>query len=354
MDHQTLYRKYRPQTLDTVRGQESVVTLFKNVLRDDKLSHAYIFFGARGTGKTSVARIIARELGTTDTDTYEIDAASNRGIDDIRILRDGVNTLPFDSKYKIYIIDEAHMLTTPAANALLKTLEEPPAHCIFILATTDPEKLPKTILSRCQKIEFKKADTLTLVEMIEDVAKLEGYTLKENVAEHIALLGDGSYRDTYGALERIFTLSADKTITEDIFVTHNKKTITEGVLSILENVVTNDTQTLLSNVIELENSSIQANVILKNIIAYARHAIMLRFDAVGEYRSNLQNEIPDQATIERLIKIGKETKNPLTANTLVKLIEGYNTLLVTSFGEHILLQAILFGLVSNTHEAKTN
>src|SRR6266436_4362104 len=148
--HQTLYRAYRPQDFSEVRGQEHIVKALEAAIKSKKISHAYLFSGGRGTGKTSVARILARELGVTDKDLYEMDAASNRGIDDIRELREGVYAMPFESPYKFYIIDEAHMLTKEAWNALLKTLEEPPAHVIFILATTDIDKVPDTIVSRCQ------------------------------------------------------------------------------------------------------------------------------------------------------------------------------------------------------------
>ena len=156
MSDVALYRKYRPETFAQVIGQEPVIKALQGALSSDSLAHAYLFSGSRGTGKTSIARIFARELGSSENDTYEIDAASNRGIDDIRALRDAVRTLPFDSKYKVYIIDEVHMLTKEAFNALLKTLEEPPRHVIFILATTEEEKLPETIVSRCQSFRFKK------------------------------------------------------------------------------------------------------------------------------------------------------------------------------------------------------
>ena len=183
MQHLALYRKYRPAKFSEIVGQEAVVTALKGALKDGKISHAYLFAGSRGTGKTSIARIFARELGTTDKDTYEIDAASNRGIDDIRALRDAVQTLPFDSKYKIYILDEVHMLSKDAFNALLKTLEEPPAHVIFILATTEMQKLPETVISRCQVFEFKRPSVEILRKVISTAAKSEKITLDESSAE---------------------------------------------------------------------------------------------------------------------------------------------------------------------------
>src|SRR3989338_1626236 len=146
--HATLYSAYRPATFDEVRGQSQVTDVLEKSIKNKKIAHAYLFAGGRGTGKTSVARILARALGVSEKDLYEIDAASNRGIDDIRSLREGVYASPFDSPYKFYIIDEAHMLTKDAWNAFLKTLEEPPAHCIFVLATTERDKIPETIQSR--------------------------------------------------------------------------------------------------------------------------------------------------------------------------------------------------------------
>lgn len=210
-----LYRKYRPQKFKDVIGQEHVVNVLKTAIEAGKISHAYLFAGGRGTGKTSIARILAKEIGTSQDDLYEIDAASNRGIDDIRELREGVNTLPFNSQYKVYIIDEVHMLTKEAFNALLKTLEEPPKHVVFVLATTEMEKLPETIISRCQTFQFKKPTIAVLREMVVDVAKKEGFKLEPASAELIALLGDGSFRDTHGILQKVLSSSVDKVISHD-------------------------------------------------------------------------------------------------------------------------------------------
>src|SRR6185312_16293063 len=173
----SLYRKYRPHEFKDVRGQEAVVSVLEAAIKNKKIAHAYLFAGGRGTGKTSMARILARALETSEEDIYEMDAASNRGIDEIRQLRDGVSTLPFESTYKFYIIDEAHALTKDAWGALLKTLEEPPSHVIFVLATTELEKVPETIISRCQVFQFKKPPHEALKSLALDVAKKEGATL---------------------------------------------------------------------------------------------------------------------------------------------------------------------------------
>ncbi len=214
--HSALYRKYRPASFADVLGQEQVVRALEGAVKG-KISHAYLFSGSRGTGKTSVARIFAEAIGCSSNDLYEIDAASNRGIDDVRELREAVNTLPFESPYKVYIIDEVHMLTKEAFNALLKTLEEPPAHAVFILATTDPEKLPQTVVSRCQTFAFKKPGTELLKESVLRVAKAEGFKVEAAAAELIALLGDGSYRDTLGALQKVLGAVGGKSVTlEDV------------------------------------------------------------------------------------------------------------------------------------------
>ena len=216
MEHTALYRKYRPEAFSELIGQEHIVAALEGALKSGKLAHAYLFSGGRGTGKTTSARIIARALGTSPSDLYEIDAASNRGIDNIRELRENVGTLPFDSKYKVYIIDEVHMLTKEAFNALLKTLEEPPAHVIFILATTELEKVPETIVSRCQTFVFKKPSEAVLRSVIEETAKKEKVKIDAGAVDLIAMLAAGGFRDALGTLQKVIS-SAGNTITaEDV------------------------------------------------------------------------------------------------------------------------------------------
>src|SRR3989338_2604019 len=200
-----LYRKYRPASFDDIRGDQEVVAVLRAAVKQGKVAHAYLFAGGRGTGKTSMARILARALGVSEQDMYEMDAASNRGIDEIRDLREGVATLPFESKYKFYIIDEAHALTRDAWGALLKTLEEPPAHAIFVLATTELDRVPETIISRCQVFQSQKPPHEVLKSLAQDVAKKEGAKLSPAGAELIALMGEGSFRDTLGILQKVLT-----------------------------------------------------------------------------------------------------------------------------------------------------
>src|SRR3989344_5543354 len=210
-----LYRKYRPQAWNEVLGQDHIVDVLESSVETGKVSHAYLFVGSRGTGKTSVARIFAKDIGVSKNDMYEIDAASNRGIEDIKELRDGARVLPFDSKYKVYIIDEVHMLSKDAWGALLKILEEPPAHVIFILATTEFHKVPETIVSRCQVFTFKKASDVLLRKMVQEVAKKEGYELDAGSAELLAILGDGSFRDALGELQKILNFSKTKKVSRE-------------------------------------------------------------------------------------------------------------------------------------------
>ncbi len=213
MAHQSLYRAYRPSTFAEVAGQDQVVQPLAEQIATGKVAHAYLFAGSRGLGKTSVARIFARELGASANDLYEIDAASNNSVDDIRALTENVYTLPFESPYKVYILDEAHMLSKGAWNAFLKTLEEPPAHAIFILATTELDKVPETVQSRCQVFEFKKPTRIGLSKYVELILKKDNKqaSIESTAADLIALLADGSYRDALSILEKVISSYAETT-----------------------------------------------------------------------------------------------------------------------------------------------
>ena len=222
--YQALYRKYRPSNFDEVVGQKVIVTTLKNAIKYDCISHAYLFCGPRGTGKTSIAKILAKTVNCTNlkdclpcnqcenclqynnkqsVDIIEIDAASNNGVDEIRELRDKVSLVPSFGKYKIYIIDEVHMLTTSAFNALLKTLEEPPKHVIFILATTEPYKIPTTILSRCQRFDFKKISVDEIVYRLRIIAQTENIEVSDDILREIAILSDGGMRDSINLLDQV-------------------------------------------------------------------------------------------------------------------------------------------------------
>lgn len=235
MAYTALYRKYRPSNFASVVGQEVVVDILKNSILNNKVSHAYLFTGPRGTGKTSIAKILAhavnclnfngdicgecevcKNLEINDSDIIEIDAASNNGVDEIRTLRDNVKLLPSFCKYKIYIIDEVHMLSTGAFNALLKTLEEPPSHVIFILATTEPNKIPLTILSRCQRFDFNKISNEKLVSRLLYIATQEGKNVDKSILEYIAEISDGGLRDAINLLDQVISLPQESVTLEEI------------------------------------------------------------------------------------------------------------------------------------------
>lgn len=235
MAYTALYRKYRPSNFASVVGQEVVVDILKNSILNNKVSHAYLFTGPRGTGKTSIAKILAhavnclnfngdicgecevcKNLEINDSDIIEIDAASNNGVDEIRTLRDNVKLLPSFCKYKIYIIDEVHMLSTGAFNALLKTLEEPPSHVIFILATTEPNKIPLTILSRCQRFDFNKISNEKLVSRLLYIATQEGKIVDKSILEYIAEISDGGLRDAINLLDQVISLPQESVTLEEI------------------------------------------------------------------------------------------------------------------------------------------
>ena len=222
---QALYRKYRPQTFNDIVGQNHIVSVLRNAIDKDQISHAYLFYGSRGTGKTSIAKIFANEVNGNEiyqkenVDIIEIDAASNNGVDEVRDIKEAIKFLPTEGKYKVYIIDEVHMLTTAAFNALLKTLEEPPAHVIFILATTEIHKIPTTILSRCQRFEFKNLSQEQLIDRLKYIAKEENLVIEEAAIEKIATLAKGGLRDAISILDQVSNYAEEITLNHILEVT---------------------------------------------------------------------------------------------------------------------------------------
>jgi DNA polymerase-3 subunit gamma/tau len=276
MSETALYRKYRPHDFRSVLGQDHIVRVLEGAIKSGNIAHAYLFCGTRGTGKTSVARIFAKEIGCGASDLYEIDAASNRGIDDIRELREAVKTFPFEGKYKVYIIDEVHMLTKEAGNALLKTLEEPPAHVIFVLATTDPHKVLDTVLSRCQVFTFKKPPIEILKNLVLDVAKKEGRMLEHASADLIALLGDGSFRDTLVTLQKVLYSSDTKKISaeevEKITGVPKSGIVNEFISALNEQ----NSPKAFSAIRQITNENIDIAVFLKLVLGKLRAVMLLR------------------------------------------------------------------------------
>lgn len=329
--HLALYRKYRPVTFSDVVGQEQLVTLLTSSIKQKTFTHAYLFCGGRGTGKTTVARIFAKDIGCNPEDIIEIDAASNRGIDEIRELREAVRTAPFSSPYKVYIIDEAHMLTKEAANALLKTLEEPPSHVIFILATTDPEKLPLTIASRCQKIIFKQPDLKTLADRLSDVAHKEGKKLENESALLLARHGKGSYRDALGMLEQVLIISSKEVSHVDVVSmlgTPNQ----ELLLTLLESVCMKNTIGITESVVVLQTSHGVALRAYDELIELVRQGLLIRIGKSSTEKGGLA-------------RLATEYPYIISSKTILTLLEKRHLLEVSDTHAWTAFEAILLMLL---------
>ncbi len=296
MVHQVLYRKYRPKTFEEVVGQERVVRAVTNAIKMGKVAHAYLFSGPRGVGKTTIARLIAKSLnceGTTKPcnicafcvefnsgssfNLIEIDAASNRGIDEVRELRENVRVTPAHGRYKIYVVDEAHQLTKEAFNALLKTLEEPPAHAVFILATTELEKIPQTIISRTQQFDFRRPTLDEITARLIRLALSEKLSLEHDAALLIAFAGEGSMRDAESILGKISAIAEktiDQTMVEEVLGVPPRSALRD----MFQSIVKKDSAGALAMVEELHSSGHDINFIFRFLMMYFRNALLLKSD----------------------------------------------------------------------------
>ncbi len=275
IESNTLYRKYRPSNFEEILGQKEIIDVLKKSIENKNISHAYLFSGDRGTGKTSTARIFAKEIGTSADDIYEMDGASNRGINEIREIRDSVDIMPLSSKYKVYIIDEVHMLTKDAFNALLKTLEEPPKHVIFILATTEKEKILPTIISRCQIFDFQNPSNEILGELVAKVVGKEGKIIDREASLEIAKRGKGSFRDTLSVLQKVIS-----SISGELKIDEVKKVFGDNFGDLennfLEALVNKDKEKTFEIYLKLKNNNFHLNSFLENILDKIRNSLLIK------------------------------------------------------------------------------
>lgn len=329
MQSNTLYLKYRPQSLEEIVGQEELVKVLQNSAKTGNVAHAYLFSGGRGTGKTTTARAFAKELGIHKEDILELDAASNNGVQEIKDLGESVHTLPYFSKYKMYILDEAHMLTKAASNAFLKTLEEPPKHVIFVLCTTDPEKMLETILSRCTKFNLKSPNQDTLTKFLAGVCEKEGVKVGKKISKEavnlVALSGDGSYRDSLSNLQKVFAFENEEYSEEfvsKILGVPQTSSIFEYLKS-LDGIVGQDVGIKILQ--DLEKLSVDPKLFAKELTYFARLVLLARHKLIGEKEIQASyGEHVLEFMMEFLKNNKKDTLPKINSAMLAKIIEAEN------------------------------
>ena len=303
MAYQALYRKFRPPTFDDVRGQEHIVTTLRNQVVSGRVAHAYLFCGTRGTGKTSVAKILARAVNCeqpqngnpcgecevcrataagVNLNVVEIDAASNNGVDNIREIVDEVSYSPTMGHYKVYIIDEVHMLSTGAFNALLKTLEEPPEYVIFILATTEVQKIPITILSRCQRYDFHRLTTATIEERLREVAEKEGIRIEDRALTYIARSADGAMRDGLSLLDRCVAFLAEEELTYERVLDVLGTVDTEIFIRLFKTLYDNDVSAALTLISEVVTQGAELTQFVNDFVWFLRNLMLLHTSDAAE------------------------------------------------------------------------
>ena len=312
MAYLALYRKYRPTSFDEVFGQDNIVKIIQNAVVSGRVSHAYLFSGPRGTGKTTTAKILARMVNcesldngnpcgkcsnclnfSSSGDVVEIDAASNNGVDEIRNLREKVNLVPSQSKYKIYIIDEVHMLTTQAFNALLKTLEEPPKHVIFILATTEPNKIPLTISSRCQKFQFNRVDDSDIVKRLKQISDIEKISISDDALYEIARVSDGGMRDSINLLDQLCSYDLNNITIDDVYNVYGTISYTD-IAELLSNVKDNNGNYVVSYIEKINKDGINLSKFIEELLLFLKDVLVYK---------NCGNELEIKSKNDSIVKI---------------------------------------------------
>lgn len=350
MQYLALYRKYRPDNFDDVVGQDKVVKVIEHAIETNRISHAYLFSGPRGTGKTTTAKIIARMVNCTNlvdgkpcgvceccknifnnNDVVEIDAASNNGVDEIRELRDKVNLVPTLAKYKVYIIDEVHMLTVQAFNALLKTLEEPPSHVIFILATTEPHKIPLTIASRCQKFQFSKVSDDQIVNRLRQIVDNENVQITDDALYEIARLSDGGMRDAINFLDQLISYKDSEITIDDVYQVNGSVSY-DDIYKFIVDINAGNKSEIINVVEEIDHTG-------KSIIKFIDEVIIFLKDTLIYINNSKLSEISSKN--EKLKEIGSLMDQKKIYTLIMTLNDIVNKIKVSSYPAIVVVVSIL-------------
>lgn len=363
MAYQALYRKYRPSNFDEVVGQQPIIQTLKNAIVQNRIAHAYLFCGPRGTGKTSIAKIFAKMLNCEDEsnkpcgkctnckmvqngshpDIIEIDAASNNGVDEVRNLIDKVKYAPMQGKYKVYIIDEVHMMTTGAFNALLKTIEEPPAHVVFILATTEPNKVIPTIISRCQRFDFNKVSQKDIEKRLSIVCKEEKIEIDPEAISLIAQLADGGMRDSLSILDQCIAYCSSNITVDNVREIYGVLT-TSDIGKLFEHLYAHEVDALIQQIQECSDKGMDLKRLTSDFITLLKESIILDYSSNSQLVSNTHKEVNEKYLLK--------SPSPFRFNVLNELMDVFNKY---NYASNVLdyLETALLKSISNSYEIKS-
>lgn len=363
MAYQALYRKYRPSNFDEVVGQQPIIQTLKNAIVQNRIAHAYLFCGPRGTGKTSIAKVFAKMLNCEDEsnkpcgkcinckmvqngshpDIIEIDAASNNGVDEVRNLIDKVKYAPMQGKYKVYIIDEVHMMTTGAFNALLKTIEEPPAHVVFILATTEPNKVIPTIISRCQRFDFNKVSQKDIEKRLSIVCKEEKIEIDPEAISLIAQLADGGMRDSLSILDQCIAYCSSNITVDNVREIYGVLT-TSDIGKLFEHLYAHEVDALIQQIQECSDKGMDLKRLTSDFITLLKESIILDYSSNSQLVSNTHKEVIEKYLLK--------SPSPFRFNVLNELMDVFNKY---NYASNVLdyLETALLKSISNSYEIKS-